>query len=194
MGSPEAARARALFLCALDGGRVPAHGRRPRQLGPSSGSGWVPAGLASSGAGWQLRFPRPGRGGWASGWRILSSQYGEGGREHRRGEWGLWLETQPERVRGALGLVAAPPARGSPWRCCGPCQESWWEEGPAAAAAGGGEGVRRGLGPPCPLGPQTRGPVSPWGDGGGTSLPFVSVSQASWGVAGPAPTWVLEVP
>lgn len=163
----------------------------PPLCGPSCGPGWARGGLASSGGGWQLQFLlRPGPGGVGMGWRTLSSQYGEGGREHRCGEGGpLARKTRPEPgAGGAQGLGGCPPAcpRGS-WRC-GPGRAGGG--GPGGAAAGGGEGVRRGLGPPCPLRPQTRGSVSPWG---GRGL-FASVSQATWGVAGPAPIRVPEVP
>lgn len=126
--------------------------------GPGCGSGWVPAGLASSGGGWQLQFLRPGLGGVGIGWRTLSSQYGEGGRGAQTGEWGpLARKTRPEPgARGPGPGVAAQPARprGS---VAGACPERWWGRA-REAAAGGGEGVRRGLGPPCP---QTRASVSP---------------------------------
>lgn len=165
--SPEAARARGLFLCSLDGGRAASNraeapqpgcplrsggGARPwpcsHVCGPGCGSGWVPAGLASSGGGWQLQSLRPGLGGVGIGWRTLSSQYGEGGRGHRPGSGGLWLEKHGQsRVRGALGLGWPPsppsglrgggPVRsaggGGPGGCC------WWrggsEEGPGPSVS-----------------------------------------------------------
>lgn len=99
---------------------------------------------------------------------------------------GLWLEKHRQsQVRGALGLrgVASPRPRVS-MALRGPVGRAGGEEGPAAAA-GGGEGLRRGLGPPCPLLVPDQGFCFP--SGAGPSLPLASVSQVTLGVAGPAP-------
>lgn len=147
-----AAGAQGLFLCSLDGGRAGGRaggqqraeasqpGSQFRSGGGATASGPAPRGpvvalggrargwflRGGGGGGWQLQFLRPSQGGWASGWRSFSSQYGEGGGSTDEGSAGLWLgRRRQSQVRGALGLGVARPACGSPWRCR-PCQESWW--------------------------------------------------------------------
>lgn len=122
------------------GRRAASNGQRPVSLGPSSGreEGLQPVALLprapqgrARGAGFfwgwlATSVPPPGQGGWASGWRSFSSQYGEGGGSTDEGSAGLWLEERRQsQVRGALGLGVARPACGSPWHCR-PCRESWW--------------------------------------------------------------------
>lgn len=105
------------------------------------------------------------------------------------------LHSTGKRARGAgtgVAVVArgwgrglAPPAgvRGGGRRgargWAGPCGCCWWSGSGARSDAG--EGLRRGLGPPCPLWSQTRGCV-PWGGGTGPA-PCVCQSGHTGGAA-----------